>query len=315
MPSPMYRLLAEIWTMLKATISSWINDNIPLHGAALAFYTIFSLAPLLIILIAVAGFLFGEQASQGQLAEYMEQVLGPEMASNIENIVLSAYQPRSGIIATVISAGIMLFAATTIITQLKDSLNTIWNVTTRKGQGLKRFLIDRSLALVLILIFAGVLIASILFNGVLSYLEPHIDPYLPGGAGIWSTLNDVGFVLITAGMFAVIYKMLPDIHIRWSDVWIGALVTTALFMLGRYLVGAYLGMGAIQSTYGAAGAFVVFLLWVYYNAMMVFLGAEFTRIYTERYGSQVKPMDHAIFLHTYTDEDMKEDSGGREPYL
>jgi len=303
-------ILTEIWIVIRHTLSEWVKDNIPTYGAALAFYTIFSIAPLLIILVAVASFIFGDAATTGQLEEYMSQLMGKELAGTIQNFVLDAYKPASGIIATVISLGLILFLATTIITQLKTTLNTIWNVATKEEvSGIKRFVIDRFIALALILIFASLFMLSMVMDVVLIALKSYLDPIIPGGVGIWSTLNTLFSFLVLVVLFAVTFKMLPDVQIRWTDVLVGAVVTALLFLLGVRLISIYMGM-ATTSTYGAAGSFVVFLIWVYYNAMVFFLGAEFTYIYTMRYGSRVKPSKHAHFTKYYPDAPDEDAYGG-----
>lgn len=303
-------VLNEIWIVIRETLSDWVKDNIPTYGAALAFYTIFSVAPLLIILVAVAGFIFGEAAITGQLEEYMAQLMGPELASTIQDFVLSAYEPTTGTIATVISLGFILFMATTIITQLKNTLNNIWNVSAKpEVSGFKRFIIDRFIALALILIFASLFVLSMMMDVALYTLESYLDPIMPGGVGVWSTLNSVFSFLVLVILFAVTFKMLPDIHVRWTDVLVGAVVTALLFLLGVWLISIYMGM-ATTSTYGAAGSFVIFLIWVYYNAMVFFLGAEFTYIYTMRYGSRVKPAKHAEFTKFYADGADEDAYGG-----
>lgn len=303
-------ILNEIWIVIRETLSDWVKDNIPTYGAALAFYTIFSVAPLLIILVAVAGFIFGEAAITGQLEEYMSQLMGPELASTIQDFVLSAYEPTTGTIATVISLGFILFMATTIITQLKNTLNNIWNVSAKpEVSGFKRFIIDRFIALALILIFASLFVLSMMMDVVLYTLESYLDPIMPGGVGVWSTLNSIFSFLVLVVLFAVTFKMLPDIHVRWTDVLVGAVVTALLFLLGVWLISIYMGM-ATTSTYGAAGSFVIFLIWVYYNAMVFFLGAEFTYIYTMRYGSRVKPAKHAEFTKFYADGADEDAYGG-----
>jgi membrane protein len=303
-------ILTEIWIVIRHTLSDWVKDNIPTYGAALAFYTIFSIAPLLIILVAVAGYFFGDAATTGQLEEYMSQLMGQELAQTIQGFVLDAYKPASGIIATVISLGLILFMATTIVTQLKNTLNNIWNVATREEvSGFKRFIIDRFIALALILIFASLFMVSMVMDVILIYLESYLDPIIPGGVKIWSTLNTVFSFLVLVILFAITFKLLPDVQIRWSDVAVGAVVTALLFLLGVRLISFYMGM-ATTSTYGAAGSFVVFLIWVYYNAMVFFLGAEFTYIYTMRYGSRVKPSKHAEFTKFYPDGPDEDAYGG-----
>ncbi len=305
-------ILSEVYIVIRQTLRDWMDDNIPTYGAALAFYTIFSIAPLLIILVAVVGFIFGESATTGQLEEYMSQLMGADLARTLQNFVLDAYEPRSGIIATAVSLAFILFMATTIITQLKTSLNNIWNVTVKEeDSSFKRFIINRLIALSLIFILASLFVLSMMMGFILNILETHIDPIIPGGIEIWSNLNTLFSFLVLVVLFGIIFKLLPDIRIQWSDVAIGAVVTALLFLFGRYLIGIYMD-NAANSTYGAAGSFVVFLIWVYYNAMVFFLGAEFTYIYTMRHGSKVVPSDHAEFtkhyskhpdIHDDTDED------------
>ncbi len=302
-------ILSEIGIVIRDTLSDWLTDDIPTYGAALAFYAIFSIAPLLIILVAISGFVFGESATTGQLEIYMAQLMGPELARTLQNFVLEAYQPRTGIIATLISIGLILFMATTIITQLKITLNNIWNVTTRpEVSDFKRFIINRIIALGLILVFAGLFVLSMMMDVTLNILANYLDPLIPGGVEIWTTFNSIFSLLVLVILFSITFKLLPDIQIRWSDVVVGAIVTALLFLFGRYLIGMYMGM-ATTSVYGAAGSFVVFLVWVYYNAMVFFLGAEFTYIYTMRYGSKVDPADYARFTKLYGDDSYEDPYG------
>ncbi len=282
-------LLIEIWEICVLTIKQWLDDNMMLHAAGLAFYTIFSLAPLLIIIVVLTGFFFGEQAASGQLSMYMEELVGEELAAAIENIVSSVAQGGRGTIATIFSSFILLFAATTVLTQLKESLNIIWNVDKSMRQPIKMFFINRMLGLIMIGVFSLALVASFFISTIISFIGPFLDEFLPGGIGVYTLMNSLVFVIFATLLFSVIYKMLPDIRVKWTDVLVGAFVTSLLFLLGRTIVSFYLANAATASTYGAAGSFVIFLIWVYYNVMVIFIGAEFTQIYTKRYGSEVKP--------------------------
>ncbi|MCH8568572.1 MAG: YihY/virulence factor BrkB family protein [Balneolales bacterium] len=285
----LFELLKEIYSVIAATIKAWLDDNMMLHAAGLAFYTIFSLAPLLIIIIALTGFIFGEQAASGQLSDFMEDMVGADLAEAVEGIVSGVAQGGSGFFATIVSTFILVFAATTVLTQLKESLNTIWNVDKSAKQPIKMFFINRFLGLLLILVFSATLILTIVFDAILTIIGPILNEFLPGELGIYSLFNTMLFLIVTTLLFSIIYKMLPDIRVKWSDVMVGAFVTALLFLLGRYVVSFYLNNAATTSTYGAAGSFVVFLIWVYYNVMVIFIGAEFTQIYTSRYGSDVRP--------------------------
>lgn len=290
------RLLFEIKDMIVDTFKNWVKDDIPLHGAALAFYTIFSLAPLLIIMIALSAFFYGEQAATGQLNAFFTQLVGADAAKFLENILSNAHHPFSGLVATVLGIGTIIFTSTTVITQLKSSLNIIWNVETREGQTIRQFLISRGTALILVLIFAVILISSLLVDATINVLGMRIDEFIPRSIDLISWVNYVIFSLATVFLFTIIFKMLPDIKIRWTDAAVGAVVTTGLFLLGRYFISVYLGLGNLGSTYGAAGSFVVILIWIYYNSMTIYLGAEFTYQYTNRFGGGYEVPRHARII-------------------
>lgn len=298
----MRRLLHELKEIIWETTQNWLDDRIPLHGAALAFYTIFSLAPLLIIVVAVSGFVFSREASANQLAFYLRDIVGQDVTKNIMQIMQNAHRQHNSLVTTIIGIGILLFASTTVITQLKSSLNKIWNVTPRPGQSVKAYIIDRILALLTILILSIALITSLIIEAMLGILKPTMDIIIPLGVQFWNSANDLISKVITLLLFAFIFKLLPDIKIRWRITFLGALVTTLLFELGRYLIGLYLSMGNLNTTYGAAGSFVVFLVWVYYNALIVYTGAEFTHSFMHRYEPSLVPSRHVRLTH-YPDED------------
>jgi len=288
-------LLIGIKDLILATFSNWIDDDIPLHGAALAFYTIFSLAPLLIIIIAVTGFVFGEQAATGQVSAFLDELVGVGMATIVENIISGANHTFSNVIAAIIGIGTILFTSTTVITQLKSSLNTIWNVETKEGNTLRQFFISRFTSFLLVMVFALTLVSSLIFDAILQVINTEVSNYLPEELALISLINYIVFVVATVLLFTIIFRMLPDIKIAWTDALIGASVTTLLFMAGRFVITLFFGIDSIGSTYGTAGTFVVILVWIYYNSMTVFLGAEFTHQYTIRYGSGVTLPKHARF--------------------
>ncbi|MEX2397340.1 MAG: YihY/virulence factor BrkB family protein [Balneolales bacterium] len=295
--------------MTFLTINEWWNDNIMLHSAGVAFYTIFSLAPMIIIIISLAGFMFGEQAIEGHLADAMEEVMDREMAETIQSFVASARRQQTGLWQSFIGLGILLFASTTVIAQLKDSLNNIWAVQPKLEQStVKRFIIDRVLSLILVIIFASFLAASVIIDAIFAFMEPVLDPIIPGGIGFWSFINTVLFVVIITALFTVIFKLLPDVIIPWRDILIGAFATTLLFLLGRLGIQWYMSGGTVETTYGAAGSFVIFLIWVYYNIMVIFLGAEFTKVFATRYGHQVIPASYATFTPEFTLTEYRDDT-------
>lgn len=287
--------LLQIKDLIVATFVNWVDDDIPLHGAALAFYTIFSLAPLVIIVIATVAFFFGEQAATGQLEAFLDQLIGAEAATFIQNIISSASTSTSSFFATALGVGTIAFTSTTVITQLKSSLNLIWNVETREGQSIRQFIISRFTALLLVFVVALILISSLIVDTVLAVIREEISGIIPDLIIVVGWANYLVFVLATVLLFTIVFKMLPDIRIRWMDALIGAIMTTFLFMLGRYFIGLYLSQASLSSTYGAAGTFVIVLIWIYYNSMTIFLGAEFTHQYTIRFGNGVELPKHARF--------------------
>lgn len=272
---------------------------------------------MIIIIIGLAGFFFGEQAIEGQLADAMEEVMDREMAETIQSFVAGARQQQTGLLQSLIGLGILLFASTTVIAQLKDSLNNVWDVRTKaERSSITQFLIDRILSLLLVIIFATFLMASFIMDAIFAYMEPVLDPVIPGGVAFWSFLNTLLFVVVITALFTVIFKLLPDVNVPWLDVMVGAFGTTILFLLGRLAIQWYMSGGTVETTYGAAGSFVIFLIWVYYNIMVVFLGAEFTKVYANRYGSNIRPIRSATFTSDYSiaeyRDDMSDDPRGSD---
>ncbi|MFW6358063.1 MAG: YihY/virulence factor BrkB family protein [Chroococcales cyanobacterium] len=292
----------RIFKLLKETGKEWSLDKTPRLAAALSYYTIFSIAPLLIIVIAIAGLVFGEEAVRGQIVGQLEGLIGNQGAEVIQTAIANAYQPggNTGTIASIMSIIVLIFGATGVFAQLQDALNTIWDVKPKPGRGLKNFFRKRILSFAAILGIGFLLLVSLVINAALSGISAYMGHLLPGAEMLWQLLNFVvSFAIITL-LFAFIYKYLPDVNIRWKDVWVGAIITALLFTIGKYLLGAYLGRGSFGSTYGAAGSLVIFLVWVYYSAQILFFGAEFTQVYARRYGSQIEPDENAMRL---TEED------------
>ncbi len=282
-----------IWDILKETFSDWSEDRAPRLAAALAYYTVFALAPLLIIAIAIAGLVLGnEQSVRESLLAQIGGMVGQNGAQAISTMIEGARKPAAGIIATVIGIVTLLFAASGLFGQLQDALNTIWEVQPKPGRGIWATIKDRFFSFTMVLGVGFLLLVSL----VISTMLAAVVKYVSGGAEavVWSVVNFVLSFGITTLLFALIFKIIPDVEIAWSDVWIGALVTAVLFTIGRTLISLYLGRAAPESTYGAAGSFVAILLWVYYSAQILFLGAEFTQVYAKRYGSQIKPDENAV---------------------
>jgi len=271
--------------LFKQTFREFSQDKVPRLGAALAYYTIFSLAPLLLIVIAIAGLVFGREAASGQVYAQLRGVLGPASAEMIQTMVQAAAKPKTGTIATIIGIVTLFLGASGVIGQLKDALNTIWDVKPAKGGGIKAILKIYLLKGAMVLGIGFLLLVSLVLDSAIAALGKFAGSHLPGGETVWQILQlVVSFGVITV-LFAAMFRFLPDLKIEWHDVWFGAGFTSLLFVLGKFALGLYLGKSAVGSSYGAAGSLVVVLLWVYYAAQIVLFGAEFTQVYARAHGS------------------------------
>lgn len=272
--------------ILLESFKSWLDHRASSKGAALAFYTLFSLTPILILVIAVAGYFFGAQAAQGEIIGQIQGLVGPHGAQAIQALLAAAYNPTSGLIATVSAIALLLVGMTSAFAELKDSLDEIWNVPQPRASAIMTLLRTRLLSFGIVLALALMLLISLVISAALAVLERYIANIGGGGSlVVLSFLSSLISFSIIAALFAVIYKTLPDAPLSWRDVWIGAVVTALLFTLGKYLIGLYLGNSDVASSFGAAGSLVALLLWIYYSAQIFFLGAEFTRQYALRHGS------------------------------
>jgi membrane protein len=284
----------SMWKFLKKTIYGWIDDEPFALAAALSYYTLFSLAPLLTIAIAIAGFFFGAEAAQNQVVETSQGLVGKESAQAIQEMVRKAGEkPTAGVISTVFGVIALLFGAGGVVGQLQTSLNQVWDVAPKPGQGIWGFIRQRFISFAMVLSVGFLLLVSLVVSAVLSGMTTLLSNALGGVAVLTHALDLlVSFAFITL-LFALIYKFLPDAKIQWRDVWIGAALTSILFTLGKSLIGLYLGSSGVTSVYGAAGSLITVLLWVYYSALIFFLGAEFTKVYATEYGSGVVPANNA----------------------
>lgn len=283
-----------VWFLLKTTGTQWINDKCPQLGAALAYFTVFSLAPLVLILLAFFGLFFGSDHARDKIIEQLQYMIDPSGIQVIKDIATSAAKPQSGILATLLGIIVGLFGASGVFGQLQEALNTIWGVKAKPGAGLSAFLRARFLSFAMVAGVCFLLLVSLTVESVLRGLSTYLQNLLPGGhvlALLLFLILDVGVVI---ALFAMIFRFLPDIKIGWRDVWIGASLTGLLFVLGKFILGLYLGSGAAGSAYGAASSLITLLLWIYYSAQILLFGAEFTQVYTHSYGSRIEPEDHAV---------------------
>jgi membrane protein len=281
--------------LIKDTFSEWSEDKVPRLAAALAYYTAFALAPLLLIAIAVAGLVFGREAATNQIGQQLAGLLGPTAADAVNAMVKAAGANQGGgIIASIIGVATLLFAASGVFGELQDSLNTIWEVQPKPNQGLMATIKQRFFSFAMVLGVGFLLLVSLALSAALGAVGGIVAGEQAAQSLIWKAINFVVSFGVTTLLFALIYKVLPDVKIQWRDVWIGALVTALLFTLGKAALGWYLGRPGTTSTYGAAGSFVALLLWVYYSAQILFFGAEFTQVYAKAYGSKIEPAENAV---------------------
>jgi len=275
----------QLVQVMRCALDEWFTHRASSKGAALAFYTAFSIAPILVLVIAVAGFFYGAEAAQGQLLTELKGLVGPQGAEAIQLVLAGAQNKESGMWATIIATVLLLVGATTVFAELKDSLDEIWNVPPPKGATWWVVLRTRLLSFGLILVLAFLLMVSLVVSAALAVIEDYVGGLWKDAALLLSWLASTISFLVIAILFGVIYKLLPRIQLSWHDVTIGALGTAAMFTLGKFLIGLYIGNSGVASSFGAAGSMIALMLWVYYSAQIFFLGAEFARQYALQLGS------------------------------
>lgn len=273
-----------MWSLIRQTLQEWRSDNVPAQAAALAYFTVFSLAPLLVIVLAALGLIYDQGEARRYILEELRKLLGPEGADLISTMLEAANKRGTGIVATVVGLVTLFAGATGVFLHLQQTLNVIWDVKPR-ALGFWQQLRLRLLSFGMILAVGFLILVSLVANALLSALSNSVMGAL-GAGWFWRGLEFVVSLGVITLLFALIYKFLPDTAIAWRDVWAGAFVTALLFNLGRFAIGFYLGGSATASVYGAAGSLVILLLWIYYSAQIVLLGAEFTQVYAHRHGSR-----------------------------
>jgi membrane protein len=271
--------------LFKETFSHWTEDKAPRLGAALAYYTIFSLAPLLIIAIALAGLVFGEQAAQGTIVRQIGGLVGERGAETIQSVLQSAHKPAIGTIVGIFGVVTLMFGASGVFGELQDALNTVWHVPNRQ-KTIWENVKGRFPTYLMVLGIGFLLLVSLLLSAALAAIGKFVGGWLPISENLLHVLSLLVSFGISTLLFAMIFKILPQTHVAWSDVWVGAAVTALLFDIGKLLIGLYLGKSSIASTYGAASSLAIVLAWVYYSAQILYFGAEFTRVYARRHGSR-----------------------------
>ncbi len=277
--------LPEWWLLITKTVSAWLADYAPSMGAALSYYTVFSMAPTLLIVISVAGLVFGADAVRGEIIGQLSYLMGPAAATTVQQELASMHQPSHGVAGSIIGIVLVLAGASSVFGELQNALDRIWHASPRQSSGLLSLIRARLMSFAMILGIAFLLIVSLVLSAAISAL----GKWWAGAFGRWEllaqTVNALLGFIITMGSFAAIYRIIPRVTIHWTDVWLGASVTALLFTLGRLLIAIYIGKTGIASVFGAAGSLVIVFVWVYYSAQIFLLGAEFTRVYAQAHGS------------------------------
>lgn len=289
--------LKKYWKTAIAAAKAWVDDQAMGQAAALSYYALFSIAPLIVIALAVTGSVFDAEASRQQIYSTFEDLIGPSGAQGVQSLVESAaVNQRAGFIATVIGLVTLLVGATTVFGQLQDSLNRIWKVESIPGSGFRQLLRQRVLSFSMVLVIAFLLLVSLLLSAAISGIGKFFSDTLPGGALLWQ-LSEIGFSFgVTTLLFAALYKILPDVKLRWRNVWSGAFITAIFFTTGKFLIGLYLGKSSVTSAYGVGGSLMVFLVWAYYSSAIVLYGAEFAHARQQLRGVKLAPKRGARWI-------------------
>lgn len=297
--------IRNAFSQLKQTFQEWLQDKAPQLGAALAYYTVFSLAPLVLVLLAIVGVIFRDDpaGTWDKITEQMGYFLDPSAVQVVQSIAQKASQSGKSTLATLIGVALAVFGASAVFGQLQDALNTIWGVKAKPGRGVWGFLRSRFLSFGMVAGICFLLLVSLAIEALLKAFSHYVQSVLPGGIVIALTIYVVFDFAVVVLLFAMIFKFLPDVEIQWRDVWIGAVITAILFGIGKWLLGFYLGSGAAGSAYGAASSLITLLLWVYYSSQILLFGAEFTQVYASRAGRRLKPAKYAVRFETKDIED------------
>ena len=287
----------ELWHLAKEAAADWSHDRAPRLGAALAYYMVFSIVPLLIIIIAMIGLVFGKEAAQGVIIQQIAGLVGEQSAAAIKDMIQRADEPSTGLVSTVIAIVTLLLGASGFFGQLQDALNSVWGIEPKEGRGVWGYIKDRFLSFVAVLGTGFLLLVSLVLTAALSAFGDWFGHLLPVPEFVLQVFNMLlSFVVIT-GLFALIFKILPDARIAWRDVWVGAAITSLLFTIGKFAIGLYLGKSSVGTAYGAAGSLVIVLVWVYYSAQILLYGAEFTQVYANRLGERIVPAPDANVIN------------------
>lgn len=289
--------IKKVFELLRNTAIAFDEDNAVKLSASLSYYTIFALGPLLIIIISLSGIFYGKEAVQGKVYEQLKEVIGGSAALQVQQIIINAQHTHGTSIGAIVGTIILFVGATGVFTEIQGSINFIWSVKAKPKKGWLKYLLNRLLSFSLVIGLGFLLLVSLVVNALLALLSErliHSFPNFP--VGLFNLLNTVIILAVITALFAVIYKVLPDAIISWKDAWIGSLFTAGLFLIGKFLIGYYLGKSSLGVTYGTAASIVIILAWVYYSSLILYFGAEFTKIYALYSGEGIKPKQTAVFI-------------------
>ncbi len=293
----MRKKITTFFTFLQQVFGEFISENILKYSASLAYYTVLSIAPLLLILLTITGFLFGKEAINGQLYGEINKLIGSDAALQIQNSIQNIHVSNDNVFATTIGTVVLIIGATGIFGEIQDSLNRIWGLKIKARKVWWKVLLDRLISFSLILSLGFVLVVSLVLNAIAAAISDKIMELLPGVGNIFLLATDTVVTLfITTILFGCIFKVLPDAKIKWRDVSVGAFVTACLFLLGKYGIGFYLGSSKLGSIYGAAGSVMILMIWVYYSSAILYLGAIFTKVYATDFGSKISPSEYSEWI-------------------
>ena len=284
----------QAWQLTKDVVTKSLDDRVLRLSAALSYYSIFSLAPLVLIAISIAGAVFGEEAASGLLADTLRSSIGASAADAVQDMVLATRKPSDNIIASLTGVLVLILGATGAFGELQSALNTVWSVQQKSGQVIRTLLRDRLLSFTMVLGIGFLMLTSLILTTALQIASDLIARLLPVPGVFWSVLSSVISFLVVSALFGAIFRFLPDVEIEWKDVRFGALLTAGLFVVGKIVLSWYLGRAATASVYGAAGSLVLILLWVYYSSLILLLGAEFTEVHAHSRGRAIQPSTGAV---------------------
>jgi len=293
----MKRFFKILWETLKGAFTAFNDDNGLKLSASLSYYTVFSLSPMFIIIISLCGIFFGREAIQGQIDDQIRGLIGNEAAVQVQELIKNAQLTKQSGLAAVIGLVTLFIGATGVFAEIQDSINFIWSLKAKPKKNWVKYLVNRLLSFSMIVSIGFLLLVSLGINAIMGILSGYLERFFSEGTVvIFYVLNQALVLAIISTLFAIIFKVLPDGHLRWKDAFIGAGFTAILFMIGKFLIGAYLGSSGVATTYGAAGSIILILLWVYYTAAILYFGAEFTKVYSEKFGQRITPSSHAVVV-------------------